>query len=725
MPHFILPKTVPADRGIYEFSKTVTATQETTVTVSIYAATRYIFTHNGHYVCEGPCRGIIGEGLFDRVPLTLSAGENTFTFKIMHLNPVAYGSFPQFSTVARTVEPYLLVEADGDEFHLESDESWACRFFPGHALVHNYPEIGFPAPFEEIDTTIKPIALETVIEPVEADFVTGQNGKYGYARMTPLSLRPIPMIYPQATENFAVVKRGENFLELDAGRYVTAKITAKLYGKGRVKFIYSECYRFPDGKHRRDDSNGFLDGPYDRVTVDGEYTFESFWFRAFRYIRVETEGKEKKNDLDALLSTINFSPVHYPLKRIGHFACSDAGYNAMVDIGIRTLLCCMHEIFVDCPYYEQQQYCMDSAVEAAAWLTLSDDTRPVRKCLNELAASQIPTGLLCANYPATYTQIIPGFSFFWLFLLKDYYDFSGDIDFVRRHLATADKILTYFDEEVRKQGLIGHSTYWDYADWVPTWNNGVPPTAEDDCITLYNLYYACGLKTASALCRASGRVGMADEYDVRYEELKKTVFENCFDTERGLFFDGKDAHTYSAHTVVWGILSGFLTDEAAKKAVDNLFCDDVAQCSFSMNYYLLRALRASGRYDLAFSKVLPMWQPMIDNGCTTWCESPEENTRSECHAWSCAPLYEFSHEVLGVRVCDGIVTVEPHIGSLTWARGDVPTRFGTVSVDWKIDENDAFILSVKTDFDGEKKILLPDGRETAFEGRKITITIDD
>ncbi len=721
MPHFILPKTVPADRGIYEFSKTVTIPQETTVTVSIYAATRYIFTHNGKYVCEGPCRGIIGEGLFDRIDIPLSAGENTFAFKIMHLSPIAYGSFPQFSTVARTVEPYLLFEADGKEFHLESDESWACRFFSGHALVHNYAEIGFPAPFEVIDTTTKPIAFETVVESVEADFVNGQNGKYGYARMAPLSPRPIPMIFPQAPESFAVVKRGENYLELDAGRYVTAKITAKLHGKGSVKFIYSECYRFPDGKHRRDDSHGFLDGPYDRVTLDGEYTFESYWFRAFRYVRIEWEGDE----LDTLLSSIAFSPVHYPLEQIGHFACSDENYNTMVDIGIRTLLCCMHEIFVDCPYYEQQQYCMDSAVEAAAWLTLSDDTRPVRKCLTELAASQMPSGLLCANYPATYAQIIPGFSFFWIFLLKDYYDFSGDVDFVRRHLATADKILTYFDGEVRKKGLIGHSTYWDYADWVPAWStNGVPPTAEDDCITLYNLYYACGLKNASALCRAAGRGGMADEYDVRYEELKKTVFEKCFDKERGLFFDGKDAHTYSAHTVVWGILSGFLTDEAAKKAVDNLFCDDVAQCSFSMNYYLLRALRASGRYDLAFSNVLPMWQPMIDNGCTTWCESPEENTRSECHAWSCAPLYEFSHEVLGVRVCDGIVTIEPHLGALIWARGDVPTRFGTVSVDWKI-ENGIFTLSVKADFDGEKKILLPDGRETAFVGREMTITIDD
>lgn len=717
MPRFIMPKAIPADKGLYEFSKTVTLDKATTVTFSMYAATRYIFSINGDYVCEGPCRGTIGEGRFDRITHTLSAGENRLSFKILHLNPCAFGSYPQFSTVARTVEPYLIFEADGKDIHFESDESWQCRFFAGHEWEHNYPELGFPAPFERIDATVPPIVLETVVEPTPSRFDDGDNGAYGYARIISLYPREIPMILPEAPEEFTVVKRGDGFLELDAGRYVTAKVTAHFCGKTTAKLIYAECYTFPDGKHRRDDSRGSIDGPYDTVTLDGTYTFESYWFRAFRYIRVECE------DLDKALTSITFSPVHYPFEPIGRFACSNERFNQYYTVSIRTLLCCMHEIFVDCPFYEQQQYVMDGAIECNAWLSVSDDLRPVRKFLNEIAASQVPSGLLCANYPATYVQIIPGFSFFWIFALKDYFDRTADEAFVRRHLSTADKILSYFDGEVRKKGLIGHSAYWDYADWVPAWNNnGVPPTEKDDCITLYNLYYACALKTAASLCRSVGRNGLADEYDERYDALKVRLFKTCFDSERGLFYDGARAHTYSAHGIVWGILSGLLSNDAAQKALESLFCDDVAQCSFSMNYYLLRALDMGGRYDLAFSKILPMWQGMLDNGCTTWCEAPVENPRSECHAWSCAPLYEFAAEVLGVRVCDRMVTVAPQgVDSLSWARGEVPTVFGTVSVDWK-KEKDEFTLSIKADFDGDKRICLPDGHEWVTKEREVCVS---
>ena len=117
----------------------------------------------------------------------------------------------------------------------------------------------------------------------------------------------------------------------------------------------------------------------------------------------------------------------------------------MWDVSINTLKCCTHEIYVDCPHYEQQQYVMDSAIESAVTMRLTHDTAMVRKCIGEFAASQQPNGILCANYPCSYVQIIPGFSFFFVFLLKDYLDYSADTAFAAKYTGVIDKIFAFFD----------------------------------------------------------------------------------------------------------------------------------------------------------------------------------------------------------------------------------------------------------------------------------------
>lgn len=704
MPHYITPERIPRDKGIYDFTRTFSVEKETTVTVRIFAMTRYILTLNGKYIGEGPCRTIPDHGFYDTYTVTLPVGENAFCARILHMGLTAFGRLLEFSTVQRSFLPKLLFEAAGEDFRLEGDKDWKILFYGGHDLVYTHPSIGFIAPWERVDTTAPVTELAVRVQEPERTFGTERGTGYGFWEDPYLFARPIPPIVPEEKKPFTVVRRGEGFAELDAGRYETAKVSVRLSGKGKFKLIYAECYEFPDGKHRRDDISGTLSGGYDTVLVDGETEFHSFWFRSFRYIRIEWDGP----DMD--FSDFFFETCHYPLSLDGTFSCSDEHYNQMYAVSAHTLLCCLHEIFVDCPYYEQQQYVMDTAIEASVLMCLSHDLRPVRKCIDELAASQIPEGLLCANYPATYHQIIPGFSFFWVFLLREYFDRSGDRETVLSHLSTADKIFSYFDGEIRRDGLIGRSAYWDFADWVDGWKLGVPPVERDDAITLYNLYYICALRAAAYLCEKVGRGGLGAEYAARAKELSETVLSRCYDEKEGLLRDGAFSGGFSAHTVVWGILSEVLTGKRAERACEKLFTPALSDCSFSMNYYLFRALEKCGRYDLAFSQVLPKWLPMLENHCTTWCEDTSKAPRSECHAWSCAPLYEFAARVLGVSADEGGITVAPQCGKLAFAKGTVPTRFGIVSVDWTV-EDESFTLRIGLPDGAEATVLLPDGEK--------------
>lgn len=700
MAEFITISGEYAQSGIYEFYKEIDVEAECEVCIHAFAATRYILYINGKYICEGPCKGSADVRYFDEVGgVKLTQGRNEIRMVVMHLMQKKH-----FAPVFKTPKPVAILELKGQGTFVATDCTWNCRFVKGHRLVFHKDYFEALPPQEEIFVQEESVELKTeILEDSNAfDFDGEQSADWGIVSWFNLKKRPIPMINPGEEISFQMVKRGTDYVELDAGKNITAIVEAGIGTHGDVKILYSECYRHEDGKGMRDDSTGFLQGYSDRVhTGEEAYTYRSFWFRTFRFIRVEA------GDLDRVLLSLKAYRCTYPLEISGSFQCSDASYNQMQQVSIDTMLGCMHETFVDCPYYEQQQYIMDGAIEASVLMRMSNDTRMIRKCISELAASQQPDGLLAAQYPADYLQVIPGFSFFWIFMLKDYLDYTGDIDFVRSYIGTMDKILVYFDEQVRKYGYITKTgIWWNYVDWTPGWDAGIPNVNSREAFTIYNLYYAAALLTAGDICAAAGRQGLAEEYAERYEKIKKTLYQYCYDADRKLFRDGSETAEFCEHTIIWAVLSEVVTGQAAKEMISHIFDEDLKKCSFSANYYVFRALEKSGCYEYAFS-ILEQWKLMLDLHCTTWCEEPH-NPRSECHAWSCAPLYEFSANILGVKCSlrDQIL-IAPKPGNLTFAGGIVPTRFGNVAVSWK-NTDGVFEIKVDGPEDIPIEVIYPD-----------------
>lgn len=694
MAKVILPKNTYQNQGMYEFRKKITLNSAENAKIKIFASSRYILYINGEYVCEGPCRSSEDIRYYDTVTSdSLKKGENEICVKVIHLTDKT-----QFTSVFKTFTPMLIAKIKTDSETISTDSSWECLFLKNHKLI--YSEWTFIPPYEEIfDTEGEILELS---ESKDYDFNKSFISPYGTVDYFIFLPRPIPMISPGENVTLTPVKKGSNFIEFDAGCYMTAKLSFDIAKNNDIKIIYSECYETENGKIQRDDTAGFLKGQYDIIHAQKEdFTFNTYWFRAFRYIRIETENP------DIAIKSITAKKCHYPLDITGTFECSDESYNKMHEISINTMLCCTHEIFVDCPHYEQQQYIMDSAIEASILMRMSADTKMVKKCISEFAASQHPSGLLSANYPCSMFQVIPGFSFFWVFLLKDYLEYSKDTEFTKTFTGTIDKIFTYFENNLNKDGLISRSEYWDFADWVPEWYAGIPNVGEGEVLTIYNLYYAAALKSAEYICRKTGREYLADEYSRRHTFIKEKITELCFNKEKNLFQDGSKTEEFSMHTIIWAILAEIVTGDSAKQMAAHLFDKDISVSSFSMNYYLFRALEKCGCYNYAFN-FFKGWQDMIDMHCTTWCENPD-SPRSECHGWSSAPLYEFSANILGVKYSfDDALTISPVLGNLTYAKGSVPTRFGSLNISWKIEEN-TFTIKVISPKNIEKKIILPNG----------------
>ena len=725
MSFWIMADDRPTSPKFYYFSKDFQAPDGACLKARVCGDTRYALYLNGHLVCEGPCQGTAYTTFYETEDLTpyLITGKNTLVAKIM------YATEGYFISTFRSFAPAFWFDgaltADGVTTALGTDQSWSCMREDACTLEQGTDCYVSIPPYEHWTgaSVCTPVPVKQTYEPDLARHCFDCNG---IAQQYVMSPRTLPAMQTESYRPLQAVRSGQGFTEYDATAYTTAKLRFSFKAKAgsRIKLTYAECYRQTDenGRHYKglrdayDQPTAFLYGCCDTVVATGEVqTFSPFWYRSFRFVRVECD--------DPMLKVIAFDYAfyHYPLDAAGTFACSDPRYNRMWEISRHTVLCCMHEMYVDCPYYEQQQYDMDSALEMLYTMRMSADYRMPFKSITDFSHSQIADGMLQANYPSVLVQVIPDFTLFWILMVRDYLRYAGDgkdeLNRLRALTGIMDRALEGFVPYMTAEGLIGVTPYWHFVDWVPGWHVGVPNGGFTEPLTVTSLMYAAALKAAAEINEAVGRKGLASEYIARAKEMIDNVRTHCYDTELGLYRNTPSVKEYSQHTTLWAILSGAVTGEEAGALMDRTFDGHVpvAVCSFSMNHYMFRALELSGRYNEYAPKQLKGWETMLDWHCTTWCENPD-SPRSECHGWSSAPTYEFSAMVLGVYpTADGYksVRIKPIVDcyDLDWAKGTVPTPMGIISVAWEKKDGELTLdITLPEGADMACEVILPDGQ---------------
>lgn len=664
---------------LYEFTKEFERTEQLRIRIS--ASTRYKLYVNDTYICEGPCQGSLHECCYEEQDVTqyLRAGVNSLRVQVLHV----VGD--TFTTVAATPKPMLWVEGwNGERPVFVSDDSWhVCRvegidFFQGDMVM--FSVCHFERHAQEYHRI--PLTVEVLREAyLEQD----SCAPWGELNLLRLKRSPLPQMTRGTFHHLTVLTRKEGRYILDASAYTTSKILVRVRGrKGDVLRIrYAECFvERADGwkfeKNMRDNQEGLLVGPSDYVELNGaQQEVEFWWYRAFRYLEIASEHP------DSLEIEVLHAPSHYPYAIQGSFHCSDETYNKMWEISVNTLLCCSHELFLDCPMFEQQQYCMDAYLEAMYSMQLSNDTRLIEKTISDLAQSQQPDGFLCANYPSRKTQIIASFSVYWIMLVYDYYRHTGDVGFLKNYMGVIGKILDGFDRLLDRDGLVAPK-YWSFTDWTTSWPHGVPNYGQEDRIAVSSMLYSMGLLCAERSAVVLGRAGLAIDYRARRDALNAAIREHFWDSQSRYYRDTLHTDGKSQHTAIWAVLAEIETGETARHLAEAMLDENMVQCSFSMGFFLFRALEKTGLYQKA-DRLFDGFRRMIDLHCTTWCENPD-HPRSECHGWSASPLYEFPTQILGVkRTAEGYRTVEisPNTGNLTEAEGTVPTPYGCIAVKWK------------------------------------------
>ena len=283
----------------------------------------------------------------------------------------------------------------------------------------------------------------------------------------------------------------------------------------------------------------------------------------------------------------------------------------------------MLDTYVDCPYYEQMQYIMDTMIESLLTFQITDDDRLVRRAIEDFHSSRRPDGMIQCNAPAAFVQIIPSFSIYYIDMLYYHYQYYGDKKLLQRYLATVLGILQYFDDRVEAEtGLLGATGYWSFVDWVDEWrpNHGSPVCGEAEPMYLYNQMYAYGLLRAVQLFEALDQPEAGRLYREKYDRLRECINRLTIDAATGYYRISEAEKKPSQHAQLWAVLSGCVEGDEARELMLRCMSDkNLLQCSYSMSFYLFRAMEKAGIYDAVVDKWKP-WKRMLDQHVTTWPE---------------------------------------------------------------------------------------------------------
>lgn len=744
------PGALQRDYGVFHFRKTfrINIRPEHYI-IHVSADNRYRLFVNGVPVCSGPARGDLYHWYYETVDIAqyLQAGENTIAALVWNMGvyaPVAQISDRTAFVLQGDGERETAVNSN-KSWKVIQDSAYSPCSTDNNIRLKAYMVTG---PGDEINGTFYPWGWEQPGYNDSAwqqasEIGSPQPEGSGSDNLWTLVPRNIPLM-EDSMQRIAEARRvewlpGENVQSVNAflkGKhplripanskvcllldqtYNTVAYPELIVSGGRnasIRLSYAEALQKLGQKGNRNDIEGkTLIGNYDIFQPDGGVyrIFRPLWFRTYRYLQVDITTGADPVVIDDLYGMY----TGYPFVRQASFASNDTSLTSIWDIGWRTARLCAGETYLDCPYYEQLQYEADSRIQGLISLCVAGDDRLLRKAILDFYHSRVPEGLTQGRYPSNRLQVIPPFSLFWVSLVYDYWMYRKDDAFVSQFLTAIRGVLDWYAAHVdRKTGMLGPMPWWNFVDWVDSFGGGVPDGANYGHSSIITLQYVYTLRQAARLFDYYGRRDEAQAYGREADTLGRQTYQQCFDQKKGEMANTPAKTSFSQHAGIMAILSGALPPDepdepgkpgkpgksgtpgklgtpgqprqprAAQRVMNKLLTDTtLEQATLYYRFYLNQAMKQAGMGDLYYSQLTP-WRNMLKTGLTTFAEKADP-ARSDCHAWSASPIYDFLSTICGISPdAPGFsrVLIEPALGGLQEVSASMPHPDGLITVHFK------------------------------------------
>lgn len=359
------------------------------------------------------------------------------------------------------------------------------------------------------------------------------------------------------------------------------------------------------------------------------------------------------------------------------------------------------EAYLDCPTREKGQYLGDAVISAHAHVWLTGDVQMLRKCIAQFAhTAGICPGLM-AVAPGAYMQEVADFSLLWSQLLLLDYQFTGDREFLKKYLPTAEGIIRHFRRYEREDGLLEQvADKWNLVDWPENLRDGYDfklsrPVVAPGCHNVVNALYVGAVKTFEELMdiledpidipeasaddleerenRYRRETGCGEKKTARayrWKQLRDAYINAFYDSRTGLFCDSTVSAHSALHSNIYPLFFGLCPEESEGRIADFLV-EKGLSCGVMTGYFYLKALAAAGRYEDEYRMLVNDseygWVNMLREGATAcweaWGKDQKWNT-SLCHPWASGPIAVLIEDIAGIRPDPEVergFRFEPHV----------------------------------------------------------------
>ena len=362
-------------------------------------------------------------------------------------------------------------------------------------------------------------------------------------------------------------------------------------------------------------------------------------------------------------------------------------------------------VILDGANRDRLPYVGDIAVSGRTDYLTHDMGAAVRNVLADLADHQRADGWIPGDPP--YTLPLFDYELWWVIASWDYVLYTGDTDYAAFYYPNLVKLLDGWCPSVTdSRGLLNkglNGSYWDWSDFC------CYRTGE---VTYYNALYAQGLLDAVQLATVLGHNADATRWQQREAGIASAINTYLWDPAAGAYLDsatGPAGHGQDGNglAILAGVASPDQTDSAlnylasatAQPYGNALMDNDTlvsggSQRVYAFTSYLdIQARFLNGQADSAIDEIKRLygWMAGKDPGITDWEGAGaggslyEGGLTSAAHGWSTGVVPALTNDLLGViPTGPGFATwtVQPHPGTVTWARGQLPTPHGPLGVSW-------------------------------------------
>ncbi len=706
----------------------------------IFADSRYMLWVNGAYAERGPCRFDPAAPEYDTLDVSgcLKPGRNVVALLVHHYHDGKADEAPEeFCGRIMRHQPGVAVKLevkcdDGAAVTVGTDPSWRgtmkTRFLPSAVSWGSIPD-SIDARLDDGDWTIADYDDSDweYASPVDGTLW----GPFRPRAIPPLKETPfVPQTLVMRSEAPDAVARPltETLpLTIAAGQYAVLDVGRSVLAYDVLDFE-AEAGTTLEILHGSGWRDGNLDEAYhpNRYTARaGRQTYMAGDTFGFRYMRIRVEGSP------IVLHGVTVVNRVYPFERVGRFSCSDAYLNELWERSIRTVELCSEDGYTDCSTRERVEWMGDAALSeypisrvifagpGPDGKPICSDPRLARNILWHIALSQQEDGRVKAHHPSNRWDIhgyIEDYSCLWIHTLRNYYDNTGDLEFVREVWPNVVKQLNWFLAHRTERGLVKAREFVFFGN----------PLAYKVCEgTTLNAYVSGALLDAAFLAEALGETASAERLTAEGAALRESINTHLWDGEAKTYYGGimdgekTPLTAYAAMTALYfGVVSPEHREDVLRWLVDH---HDQVVSPFE-HFFVFEALYGANDPaldTLALNIMRSKWaSTLARKDLDTVFEG--FGGGALCHNMGAPAAYFLSTRVLGVRregtLAHGGIVVEPRPGDLTEAQGVVMTELGPVAVSWNRGEE---VFTLRVELPHEATVIVPTSQPGEVETEKL------